>query len=65
MTRSLDERASRTSAAGEEGLLAGGSRDAKDRAAGAPDRRPDLRQAKRLVQPVVDSIMKHEYSIVG
>jgi hypothetical protein len=24
--------------------------------------RPDLRQAKRLVQPVVDSIMKHEYS---
>ena len=27
--------------------------------------RPDLRQAKRLVQPVVDSIMKHEYSIVG
>lgn len=27
--------------------------------------RPDLRHAKRLVQPVVDSIMKHEYSIVG
>ncbi len=27
--------------------------------------RPDLRQAKRLVQPVVDSIIKHEYSIVG
>lgn len=27
--------------------------------------RPDMRQAKRLVQPVVDSIMKHEYSIVG
>ena len=27
--------------------------------------RPDLRQAKRLVQPIVDSIMKHEYSIVG
>ena len=27
--------------------------------------RPDLRQAKRLVQPVVDSIMKNEYSIVG
>src|SRR6185295_13705867 len=27
--------------------------------------RPDLRQAKRLVQPVVDSIMKHEYSLVG
>jgi HD-GYP domain-containing protein (c-di-GMP phosphodiesterase class II) len=27
--------------------------------------RPDLRQAKRLVQPVVDNIMKHEYSIVG
>ncbi len=27
--------------------------------------RPDLRQAKRLVQPVVDSIMKHEYSVVG
>src|SRR4029434_564592 len=27
--------------------------------------RPDLRYAKRLVQPVVDSIMKHEYSIVG
>ena len=27
--------------------------------------RPDLRQAKRLVQPVVDSIMRHEYSIVG
>lgn len=27
--------------------------------------RPDLRQAKRLVQPVVDSIMRHEYSLVG
>ena len=27
--------------------------------------RPDLRQAKRLVQPVVDSIMRHEYSVVG
>lgn len=27
--------------------------------------RPDLRQAKRLVQPVVDSIMNHEYSVVG
>jgi HD-GYP domain-containing protein (c-di-GMP phosphodiesterase class II) len=27
--------------------------------------RPDLRHAKRLVQPIVDSIMKHEYSIVG
>jgi HD-GYP domain-containing protein (c-di-GMP phosphodiesterase class II) len=27
--------------------------------------RPDLRQAKRLVQPVVDSIMSNEYSIVG
>ena len=27
--------------------------------------RPDLRQAKRLVQPVVDSIMKNEFSIVG
>jgi HD-GYP domain-containing protein (c-di-GMP phosphodiesterase class II) len=27
--------------------------------------RPDLRQAKRLVQPVVDNIMKHEYSLVG
>ncbi len=27
--------------------------------------RPDLRQARRLVQPVVDSIMKNEYSIVG
>jgi HD-GYP domain-containing protein (c-di-GMP phosphodiesterase class II) len=27
--------------------------------------RPDLRQAKRLVQPVVDSIMRNEYSIVG
>jgi HD-GYP domain-containing protein (c-di-GMP phosphodiesterase class II) len=27
--------------------------------------RPDLRHAKRLVQPVVDSIMKNEYSIVG
>jgi HD-GYP domain-containing protein (c-di-GMP phosphodiesterase class II) len=27
--------------------------------------RPDLRHAKRLVQPVVDSIMRHEYSIVG
>jgi len=27
--------------------------------------RPDLRYAKRLVQPVVDSIMRHEYSIVG
>ena len=27
--------------------------------------RPDLRHAKRLVQPVVDSIMKHEYSVVG
>ena len=27
--------------------------------------RPDLRQAKRLVQPMVDSIMRHEYSIVG
>ena len=27
--------------------------------------RPDLRQAKRLVQPVVDSIMNNEYSIVG
>lgn len=27
--------------------------------------RPDLRQAKRVVQPIVDSILKHEYSIVG
>ncbi len=27
--------------------------------------RPDLRQAKRLVQPVVDNIMRHEYSVVG
>ncbi len=27
--------------------------------------RPDLRQAKRLVQPVVDNIMRHEYSLVG
>ena len=27
--------------------------------------RPDLRQAKRLVQPVVDAIMKNEFSIVG
>ncbi len=27
--------------------------------------RPDLRQAKRLVQPVVDNIMKNEFSIVG
>lgn len=27
--------------------------------------RPDLRYAKRLVQPVVDSIMHHEYSLVG
>lgn len=27
--------------------------------------RPDLRHAKRLVQPVVDSIMRHEFSIVG
>lgn len=27
--------------------------------------RPDLRFAKRLVQPVVDNIMKNEYSIVG
>jgi HD-GYP domain-containing protein (c-di-GMP phosphodiesterase class II) len=27
--------------------------------------RPDMRQAKRLVQPVVDSIMRHEYSVVG
>jgi len=27
--------------------------------------RPDLRHAKRLVQPVVDSILNHEYSIVG
>jgi len=27
--------------------------------------RPDLRHAKRLMQPVVDSIMGHEYSIVG
>ena len=27
--------------------------------------RPDLRQAKRLVQPIVDNIMEHEYSIVG
>ena len=27
--------------------------------------RPDLRHAKRVVQPVVDGIMKHEYSIVG
>jgi HD-GYP domain-containing protein (c-di-GMP phosphodiesterase class II) len=27
--------------------------------------RPDLRHAKRLVQPVVDNIMNHEYSIVG
>ena len=27
--------------------------------------RPDLRQAKRLVQPVVDNIMKHEYSLIG
>lgn len=27
--------------------------------------RPDLRHAKRLVQPVVDSIMHHEYSVVG
>jgi HD-GYP domain-containing protein (c-di-GMP phosphodiesterase class II) len=27
--------------------------------------RPDLRYAKRLVQPVVENIMNHEYSIVG
>jgi HD-GYP domain-containing protein (c-di-GMP phosphodiesterase class II) len=27
--------------------------------------RPDLRHAKRLVQPLVDNIMHHEYSIVG
>lgn len=27
--------------------------------------RPDLRHAKRVVQPIVDSIRKHEYSIVG
>jgi HD-GYP domain-containing protein (c-di-GMP phosphodiesterase class II) len=27
--------------------------------------RPDLRHAKRLVQPIVDGIMNHEYSIVG
>jgi len=27
--------------------------------------RADLRHAKRLVQPVVDNIMRHEYSIVG
>ena len=27
--------------------------------------RLDLRQAKRLVQPVVDNIMKHEYSLIG
>ncbi len=27
--------------------------------------RPDLRHAKRLVQPIVDSVMKHEQSIVG
>ncbi len=27
--------------------------------------RLDLRQAKRLVQPVVDTIMKHEYSLIG
>jgi HD-GYP domain-containing protein (c-di-GMP phosphodiesterase class II) len=31
----------------------------------AQNGRPDLRHAKRLVQPVVDSIMKHEYSLVG
>src|SRR5262249_3840356 len=27
--------------------------------------KPDLRFAKRLIQPVVDNIMKNEYSIVG
>lgn len=27
--------------------------------------RPDLRHAKRVVQPIVDSIMKQDYSIVG
>ncbi|MEO5989696.1 MAG: HD domain-containing phosphohydrolase [Candidatus Eisenbacteria bacterium] len=27
--------------------------------------RPDLRHAKRVVQPIVDSILKQEYSIVG
>ena len=27
--------------------------------------RPALRQAKRIVQPLVDSIVKHEYSILG
>lgn len=27
--------------------------------------RPDLRHAKRLVQPIVDSIMKQDYSLVG
>src|SRR4029077_6562924 len=27
--------------------------------------RPALRQARRVVQPVVDSIMKNEYSIIG
>lgn len=27
--------------------------------------RPDLRHAKRIVQPIVDNIMRHEYSIVG
>ncbi len=27
--------------------------------------RPDLRHAKRVVQPIVDSVMKSEYSLVG
>lgn len=27
--------------------------------------RPDLRHAKRLVQPIVDSLLKNEYSLVG
>src|SRR5437870_13595582 len=27
--------------------------------------RPDLRHAKRVVQPIVDSVLKSEYSLVG
>jgi HD-GYP domain-containing protein (c-di-GMP phosphodiesterase class II) len=67
LTRELEEKADATSERGRakkvfwRAVL--GSKRIVVRA--AQTGRPDLRQAKRLVQPVVDSIMKNEYSIVG
>jgi len=67
LTRQLDDREERTTERGKakrvfwRAVL--GAKKIVVRA--AQTGRPDLRHAKRLVQPVVDNIMDHEYSIVG